>query len=309
LSSRIKLLILLLALGAAGAAGAAVPSFSGDRALWWVERQCALGPRVPGSEAHAALERIVAQLCDSLGLRLTVLPAEAEDPLRGGTVSLRNLVISAGGDDGDPVWLGAHYDSRPICDRESDPGRAARPLPGANDGASGVAVLLHLAELMAASPPPRPVRLLLLDGEDLGRAHEPETFCLGSRDLAARWDAFGSPLAGRPPVAVVILDMVGRRGLQIRREGISQRYQPRLMDLLFSRAAQLGLAVFLDEPGRPMYDDHVPLLRAGLPAVDLIDPDDPHWHTLADVPGNCSAGSLEQVGRLVTDLVYDPAAP
>jgi len=300
------LTVLMLAIlpQAVAAAGRQVPEFSGQRAMWWLRRQCALGPRVPGSTAHRALEKMVAAACDSLDLSLTVLPAVTPDPLRGGTVALRNLVISAGGDDGPPIWLGAHYDSRPVCDRETDPARAARPLPGANDGASGVAILMELAGLMSATPPSRPVRLLLLDGEDLGRATEAETFCQGSRVLAAHWNDFGSPLAGPPPTAVIILDMVGRRGLRIRREAISQRSSPALMERIFHTAAALGLGVFEDAPGRAVYDDHVPLLRVGLPAVDLVDLDDPHWHTLADVPANCSAASLEQVGRLVTQLVY-----
>ncbi len=282
-----------------------VPVFSGERALVWVQRQCALGPRVPGSAAHAALRRLVDRTCDSLGVRLAEWPLTAPDPLRGGTVQLYNLIIAAGPDTGAPVWLGAHYDSRPICDRETDPERARQPLPGANDGASGTAILLHLAELMSRCPPPRPVRLLLLDGEDLGRAREPETFCQGSRHLAAHWNDFGSPLAGPPPEAVIILDMVGRRGLQIAREGISNRAQPALMDRIFGCAARLGLHVFVDAPGRSVYDDHVPLLRAGLPAVDLVDLDDPHWHTLQDTPEHCSAVSLGEVGRLVTSFIYE----
>jgi Zn-dependent M28 family amino/carboxypeptidase len=202
--------------------------------------------------------------------------------------------------------VGAHYDTRPRSDRETDPARAALPLIGANDGASGTAVLLHLAELLAAAPPPAGVDLLFFDVEDYGREGDLAHYCLGSARLARTWDEFGGPLAGGRPRGLVLLDMVGKRDLAIPMEGYSLRMAEPWTRALFARAAELGLDAFVSEPGPAVYDDHVPFLQAGIPAVDLIDFDFPEWHTQRDVPAACSPASLEAVGRLVWDLCRRP---
>jgi hypothetical protein len=297
-------------LAAAGAAPAqtadAVPRFDGERAFSWLEYQCALGPRLPGGAAHAALQQAFAAHADSLGLRHAELCFTAHNPLDGASVRYCNVIISAGPRNGARLWLGAHYDTRPVSDQDPDPALRSRPLPGANDGASGVAVLLHLAELLAEKSPPLGVDLVFFDGEDSGRSQEPLTFCLGSRRLAANWDGFGSPLGGGTPLGLIVLDLVGERGLRIPVEGYSLQAAPGWTQLVFARATELGLSAFVPVPGPRIYDDHVPFLERGIPAVDLIDFDYPAWHTTADVPSACAAASLEQVGRLVVSFCYDP---
>jgi len=290
----------------AAAAGAAVPEFAGDRAMAWVEAQCDLGPRPPGSAALEQLRTVILAHADSLGLVARRLPFTARVPLTGETVTAANLVVSAGPAGGERLWLGAHYDTRPVADHDPDPERRGEPILGANDGGSGTAVLLHLMELLAAAPPPRGVDLLFFDLEDAGRAGDPASYCLGSQRLAAGWDQFGSPLAGGIPQGLVLLDMVGQKDLRIAQEAYSLRYAPELTQAVFARAAALGLDVFVPEPGRAVYDDHVPFLQAGIPAVDLIDFDYPQWHTTEDTPAACSPASLAAVGRLVTDLCYRP---
>jgi glutaminyl-peptide cyclotransferase len=291
---------------AAGESDPVTPVFSGERAMALLRYQCELGPRVPGSEGHRALQEAIVAHADSLGLSLRRHCFQAEVPLGVGSQELCNLVISAGPAGGQRLWLGAHYDTRPVCDRDPDPARRDEPLPGANDGASGVAVLLHLAELLAQRPPPRGVDLIFLDGEDGGRASQPAEFCLGSARLAGEWESFASPLAGGEPEGLVLLDMVGERGLDIPQESYSLYYAADWTAWVFSRAASLGLQAFRADPGPAVYDDHVPFLREGIPAVDLIDFDYPQWHTSGDVPATCAAASLEQVGRLVADLAYNP---
>lgn len=285
---------------------AAEPSFDGDRAMDLLVAQCDLGPRTPGSEGHARLRAMVAAHAESLGLAHRALCFDQAMPRDAGTLELCNLVILCGPDAGPSLWLGAHYDTRPVCDRDPDPERVTSPLPGANDGASGVAVLLHLAELFAADPPPRRVALLFFDGEDSGLSGELESYCLGSSHLAARWNDFGSPLAGEAPEALVVVDMVGERGLDLPMEGLSRQAAGDWLEALYARAAELDLPAFRAEPGRVVYDDHAPFLRYGVRAVDLIDFDFPEWHTAGDVPAVCAAGSLTQVGRLLVDLAYRP---
>lgn len=283
-----------------------LPTFSGDRALHWIVAQCDLGPRPPGSPALERLRRLIGAHADSLGLPCHRLCFDAEDPWFKRPVRLCNLVVTIGPTGGDRLWFGAHYDTRPVCDLDPDPAQRDQPLLGANDGASGTAVLLHLMEILAANPPPRGVDLLFFDGEDSGPAGDPAGFCLGSRHLAATWRDFANPLAVGRPQGLILLDMVCRRGLRIGMEGFSRRYAPALCEAVFARAAQLGLPAFVPEPAVPVFDDHVPFVEAGLPALNLIDFGFPEWHTAGDVPAVCDPASLAQVGRLVVSLALDP---
>lgn len=280
--------------------------FSGERAMEFLNAQCDLGPRPPGSEALEQLRRLIVAHADSLGLPVARLCFTATDPLGGGPLEVCNLVVSCGPSGGGRLWFGAHYDTRPISDLDPDPARRQEPLLGANDGASGVAVLLHMMELLAADPPTRGVDLLFFDAEDSGPAGDPSGFCLGSRHLARTWADFGSPLAGTEPRALVLLDMVGKRGLSIGLEQYSYRYAPDFTLAVFERALALGLSAFEPRLAHAVYDDHVPFLEAGLPAVNLIDFDYPAWHTTADTPDQCDPASLGQVGRLVMSLAWKP---
>ncbi len=286
----------------AGGKGEARPQFSGARAFHWLQAQCALGPRPPGSPAHGELRRLIERQARQLGLRYATHCFAVKDPYGEGDLEVCNLVISAGPPGGRRLWVGAHYDTRPRSDRERDPALAARPLLGANDGASGTAVLLHLAELLEAQPPPCGVDLLFFDAEDYGREGDLAHYCIGSTRLAAGWRDFASPLAGGQPAGLILLDMVGKRGLEIPMEGYSLQMAPDWTRRIFARAAELGLAAFVSAPGPAIYDDHVPFLRAGIPAVNLIDFDFPEWHTAGDTVEACAPESLEQVGRLVWDL-------
>jgi glutaminyl-peptide cyclotransferase len=281
-------------------------AFCGDRAMSWVLKQCDLGPRPPGSSALETLRRMIESHADSLGLPFYRLCFDAVDPQSGGSIELCNLVVSCGPDGGDRLWLGAHYDTRPMSDLDPDPSRRAEPLLGANDGASGTAVLLHLMELLASHPAPRGVDLLFFDGEDSGYAGDPAGFCLGSRHLAATWRDFSNPLATGRPRSLILLDMVCKRNLRISMERYSLRDAPDLTMAVFERAAELDLRAFVPVPGVAVYDDHVPFLEIGLPALNLIDFDFPEWHTTADVPDVCDSTALWQVGRLVESLVRDP---
>ncbi len=281
-------------------------AFSGDRAMALLEHQCDLGPRLPGSPGHAALQDFVEAFADSLGLSFTRLCFDQAMPGDAGVLTLCNLVITCGTGDGQALWLGAHYDTRPKCDLDPDPVKAAQPLPGANDGASGVAVLLHLAEIFAAEPPGRPVVLIFFDGEDSGVSGDLSSWCLGSSRMAARWDDFGSPLAGSRPEGLIVVDMVGERGLDLPYEMMSLQTSGGWLEALYTRAAEMELRAFRPEPGRFVYDDHAPFIEQGIRAVDLIDMDFPEWHTAGDVPAVCDPASLEEVGRLLADVAYRP---
>lgn len=274
-----------------------VPSFDGSAALRWVERQCALGPRVPGTKAHRAWLRMVGAYLDSLGLSVTRQGFSHPSPLGPDTLHLTNLLVRVRPGLSPRLLLGAHWDSRPWSDQEPDPALQNRPVPGANDGASGVAVLLVLAGILARQGPPLGVDLAFFDLEDMGREGTPEEYCLGSRFMAEGW-------VGSPPDWVVVLDMVGANNLQIGRELYSQSQAPELQELLFRIAADRGFAEFNPALQLAIEDDHLSFQRIGVESVVLIGFNDPVWHTQRDTPDHISTRSLEHVGEVVCELIY-----
>lgn len=211
-----------------------------------------------------------------------------------------NVVASIGGNDGagDRIVLMAHYDSRPRTDYARDPALFESPIDGANDGASGVAVLMELANLMSKRPPPCSVDIVLVDGEDWGRAGDHDYYFLGSREFSRRI------ARGRYRFGIVV-DMVGDRNQQIYREEISDTYARSINDMVFEAARRIGVATFIDSVKHAVKDDHLPLNVAGVPTVDLIDFDYQYWHTEFDTVDKCSAESLTNVGRVLVEIVYN----
>jgi len=305
-----RLAALAAALLAAAAPLRAGGAFDGERAFALLEELCAFGPRVPGGPAHRAagdwiLERLAACGAETAEEPFLHRPS-AGHPLEAAFpegISMRNLVGRFNPADDRRVLLAAHWDSRPFCDRDPDSTKRAQPLLGANDAAGAVAALLHLAERFAAEPPPVGVDLVFFDGEDFGREGDLDEYLLGSREHARR-------LLWPRPSAAVVLDLVAERDLKLPIEAGSWRAAPQLVRALWGMAQELGYGdVFLPAVGAGVLDDHVPLLEAGVPAVDLIDFDFPEWHTTADTPAVCAPESLEAVGRVVEAAIRDGRLP
>jgi len=279
-----------------GCANTPAPHFDGARARAWVERQVEHGPRIPGSAGHAAcaadLERTLRGYADDL----RVHSARVEE------LELTNFVASFRPDASERIFLMAHWDTRPMADEDPLPQRRAEPVPGANDGASGVAVLIEIARLLADRAPPRGVDIFLVDGEDGGTHGEPSSWCLGSRALA-------TALGGYRPRLGILVDMVGDADLELPWEQYSLRYAGRQTRWLWDLAAELGEEAFVARPGPAVTDDHLPFLERGIPTVDIIDFDYPHWHTTADTPDKVAAASLASVGRVLLAAVFAPELP
>ncbi|MFH0765077.1 MAG: M28 family peptidase [Calditrichota bacterium] len=276
---------------------AQTPTFDGERAFQDLERQCAFGPRNPGSPGYIACRKwLVNELEKSAG-EVFQQNFEAVEALTGDKRSLTNIIARFPGSGGTPTMLCAHWDTRAYADQDPDPKNRTTPIPGANDGASGVAVLLEIARIAAEFPPPRELWIVFFDGEDMGRGGHSEEYALGSRFWATH------PTPGKPSDAI-LLDMVGDADLEIPIEYFSQAKAPALRRHLWELAREVGSEAFVDSPGPAVADDHVPLQQIGVRAVDLIDFDYTWWHTLQDTPDKCSAESLEQVGKVLVAYLY-----
>lgn len=294
--------LLVLALAAATALPAACSerfAVDGERALGRVRHQCDAGPRISGTPGNAAIREWIAAECGRLGGR--VQRQAFTDTTLGHALPVTNVIARFGPAEGRRIVLCAHFDTRPWCDRDPDTTKRALPVPGANDGGSGVAVLLEVAELMARRAPPVGVDLVFFDAEDLGRDDARDEFCLGAKGYAERLPAKGDPSR---PVAAFLFDMVGDRDLQIYLERNSSLRAANLAALVVEAAAATGARSFHDEVRWSLVDDHVRLLDAGLPAVSVVDFDYPAWHTHRDTPDQVSAASLAEVSRVAAWLVY-----
>ena len=309
-------------------AGLERPTFDGDRAYALLKKQCDFGPRVLGTAAHektrayltGEMKKVADQtLTQTFQYRgMTVTNVVGVIYPQGATAPAKN-----------PVLLMAHWDSRPIADgpfsTEAKKSPAFKygakgwnrqtPIAAANDGGSGVAVLLELARMFHAKKPPVGVLLLLDDAEDYGdfqaRGQEGEGVELGSRYFAAHYGetpAFGKPTYG------ILLDMVGAANATFPREEFSQQYAVEVNDRVFGIAQGLGYgAVFLDNQRQGVGDDHLALNNKGIPTIDIIHPlpvapyektGYTFWHTLEDTPDKCSGKTLKIVGEVVAETLY-----
>lgn len=271
-------------------------AFPAERAFEHLEAQCAVGPRNPGSPGHEAIREYIHDVLAASGGRVVEQTFRQFAPGLEDTVTLTNLIATFGPSGKGGLLLGAHWDTRPWADRDPDPARRGEPILGANDGASGTALLLALAETFRDQPPDLPVTLVFFDGEDLGRESHSDEYLAGSRHFAAL-------LTGALPEAAVVVDMVASATMQLAVEEQSRAVFPELAALVEQLALEEHLTSFLPGSGPSVTDDHVPLIEAGIPTILLIDFRDPYWHTLGDRPEHCSARSLDQAGRLVELLV------
>jgi Peptidase family M28 len=252
--------------------------FNGERALADVEAQVAFGTRTVGSAGHAQVLEWMRTELSAAGWDSRVQSAEMlGHPIQN--------VIASRSEEPPKIIFAAHYDTRIIADNDPDTTKRQEPVPGANDGASGVAVLLELARVLPSDSVP--VWLVFFDTEDNGRIQGWD-WILGSKAFVADLDT--------NPEAVVVIDMIGDTNLNIYKERNSNQ---KLVDEIWAVAASLGYEqFFIPELKYSMLDDHTPFLQAGIPAVDIIDFDYPFWHTTQDTVDKISAKSLEVVGTI-----------
>jgi glutaminyl-peptide cyclotransferase len=251
--------------------------FDGDRALHDLKSQVDLGPRTPGSEGHKKVVEWITQQLKQANWQVEIQQASTQG------IDIQNIIAHRL-DKGPRVILGAHYDTRLFADQDPDSSKRTMPVPGANDAASGVAVLLELARVLP-SDLSKNVTLVFFDAEDQGEI-QGQQWSIGSTYYA-------QSLTDKPE-AVVVLDMIGDADLNIHTEGNSN---PQITRAIWDAAQKLGYSdKFIPTPKYTMIDDHTPFLQRGFPAVDIIDFDYPYWHTTQDTPDKVSAASLKVVG-------------
>lgn len=251
--------------------------FDGERALKDVEAQVAFGPRIPDSDAHAKAIKYIQDELAAAGWQSTVEKAQID-----GHTALNILAIRS--DKKPVILLGAHYDSRLYADNDPNPANHTVPVPAANDGASGVAVLLEIARTLPINS--TPTALLFIDIEDNGRIPGWD-WILGSKAFAANMTDL--------PKAFVLVDMIGDKDLNIYMEKNSD---PELTRQIWDTAKTLGYdSAFIPVEKYQVEDDHLPFIEKGIRSVDIIDLDYPYWHTIQDTPDKVSAVSLQKVGE------------
>ena len=281
-----------------------VPRFDEDHAFSYLVAQCDFGPRNPGSDGYyACLDYLITEL-DQSANEIILQDFSYQERRYNKQYNLQNIIARFNPDSEFQTVISAHWDTRPWADQEDLRQDRDQPIIGANDGASGVAILLELAKIMGENPPPIGVNLVFFDGEDLGVPGENETYCQGSR-------FFAKNLPIPRPDEAINLDMVGDKQLVLPIERYSLEYHPELVRHLWDRAKDMGLDAFIGRVDYAIYDDHIPLNEiAGIPSIDIIDFKYPNsyanfWHTMNDIPENCSEESLGQVGALMVDYIYN----
>lgn len=284
-----------------------IPKFDADNAYKQVEAQVKFGPRNPNSAGHAEclayLENQLKKYADTLVLQPFTYPG-----YKGITLHLTNLIAEFNPKSKNRIILCAHWDTRPRSEHATNPADTNKPILGANDGGSGVGVLLEFARLLKQHKVNYGVELVFFDGEDYGRENDLNDFCLGSKYFAANYNI------NKAPAFCVLLDMIGDKQAIFFQEPYSVQFAPDVVNMIWNIAGQLNAADFSDKQSEAIYDDHIPLNQAGLSTIDIIDAGligdkSPvkrrnYWHSEHDTMKNISKKTLQQVGNVLTYLIY-----
>jgi len=292
--------VVVFALGCqarAGDGGSRVREFKGTTAFSYVEKQMSFGPRIPNTPGH---DKMGDWLLAELRARADTVTVQdfPWTTKKGAKLRLRNFFARFRPQATDRILFLAHWDTRPFADKSQNLGQQRMPVPGANDGASGVAVLLGVADALKAKPATVGVDLLFVDGEDYGSFEDSTETLIGARYFAKHQPP------GYTTLYAVLLDMVGDKDLQFYQEGYSMASAPEVVQRVWQTADRLGYSkVFIARAGQTLIDDHVPLQQAGIRAIDVIDFDFPYHHTTEDTIDKVSAESLQIVGDVAVSLV------
>ena len=275
--------------------------FNGDGAFELTSKQCEFGPRVPGTDAHAKcadwLMATLQEACDTV-----ILQTGTVQTAQSGKLGIKNIIGVINPDASKRLLLLAHWDTRPWADNDPDPANHNKPVMGANDGASGVGVLLQLARQLKADSTSLGVDIVLVDAEDMGENDNEESWGLGTQFWAEH-----PHVAGYKPLFGILLDMVGSFNATFTREYYSNQYAGGFVDMVWSCAVGNH---FINAAGGAVTDDHIFVNRAGIPCIDIIDLRSdsetgfcPEWHTIHDTMDAISSATLAEVGQTLLNVI------
>ena len=289
-----------------------IPDFNADSAYHYVKQQLDFGPRVPGSEAHA---RCVDYFIDFFNAKAdTVYIQDFRTRLYNGNgIDGKNIIASFNPQAKKRILLAAHYDSRPFADHDPDENNWNTPIDGANDGASGVGVLMEIARLLKDNPTKAGVDIILFDLEDYGAPAYENVMTNDDWALGSQYWAKNPHIYNYRAYFGILLDMVGAPNPRFPKEYYSQQFAPSLSNDVWSVARDLGYSdYFINELGHPINDDHIYVnLIAKIPMIDIIHLEDnedssfyPYWHTLKDNIEQIDSKTLGIVGDVVVNVIY-----
>lgn len=296
------------------------PSFDADSSYRYVEKQTLFGPRVPNTKSHAACRSYLAETMEAFGAKITLQDCEPTS-WDGTKVKATNIIASYQPEKSRRILLCAHWDSRPWADQDADPTKWHTPIDGANDGASGVGVLMEIGrqlqiEAAKGNVPAYGVDIVFLDAEDMGtpkfskKTDDEDSWCLGTQHWASE-----AKKSGYRAEFGILLDMVGGKAPNFMWDYYSRQYAPQVLQKVWATAASLGYNTqFVPSDGGAITDDHLYINRlAGIPCIDIIDYDPksgtgfvPYWHTTGDTMKNIDKNSLNMVGKTLLKVLFNP---
>jgi hypothetical protein len=276
------------------------PPFDAKRAMRYLEDICAIGPRISGTDGMKKQQELLEKHFEARGGKVTYQRFTARQVSTRKLVPMANMVVSWFPEKDRRIILCSHYDTRPIADQEPIRKRWRDPFVSANDGGSGVALMMELAHHMKGLKPNLGVDFVFFDGEEYIWDPDSDEYFFGSKHFAGAY-AKERRTSKKRYAGAVLLDMVGGKNARFPVERNSWSYAPKLCREVWGIAAELKCNAFTNGfSAQAVLDDHIALNRGGIPAIDIIDFSYPHWHRLTDVPRNCSAETLAQVAKVVS---------
>ena len=283
--------------------------FNADSAYNHIDAQVGFGPRIPGSEGHLQCQDYIIRQLEKFNADTIIEHRSIVKNFKGENLPINNILARYKPEADKRVLLLAHWDTRPWADNDPIPENRVKPVPGANDGASGTGVLLELARLFGQKQPEIGVDLLSVHGDDSGTESKDMTWCLGTQ----KWITEMPYRASDRPVYGILLDMVGGRDAKFTREYISEQFAPSINDRVWAMANASGYGDrFINRQAGAVVDDHMFINRAGIPCVDIIECANettgsfaPTWHTVNDDMDHIDPSTLKAVGQTVANLIYN----
>jgi hypothetical protein len=275
-------------------------SFDGKRAMKYLADLCAIGPRISGSDGMAKQQEIIQKHFEKLGAKVDLQKFDGKQPSQKKAVPMVNMIVSFHPDAKKRIMFCGHYDTRPIADQEPRERDWRKPFVSANDGTSSVAFFMELGHHVKDMNMKVGLDFVIFDGEEFIQDNKIDRFFLGSNHFADQYLK-----AKREPryIAAILLDLFAGSDAVFPVEGNSYFHAAELLEEIYGEAKKRGVKSFVLQPGHTVEDDHLALIRVGIPAIDIIDFDYKHWHKLTDTPDQCSGEKMAEVAKVLTAWV------